>query len=83
MDLFDRKARRLLVSLFNNQGRASSVYEASSGLMTYPHALKLTGLFEQKGLLMSQKRGRVRHLYLTDKGKQAANYFLWGENQFR
>lgn len=44
---------------------------------TYLHLIRLIQRFEEMGLVVTKKDGRVRYVELTDKGKKLAEVLVW------
>lgn len=70
---FRRKPAMMLVSLKkNNRLRYGSIL-AKEVDCTYSHAVKILQTLETLGLVVFEKKGRVKVIQLTKKGKEVAD----------
>lgn len=70
---FRRKPAMMLVSLKrNNRMRYGSIL-AKEIDCTYSHAVKILQTLEELGLVVFEKKGRIKVIQLTKKGKEVAD----------
>lgn len=69
---FKEKQTRLLLALNNNDKEWHLSDLAKATDVTYIHTSKFISRCESIGLVASEKHGRIKRLYLTDKGKAMA-----------
>lgn len=70
--LFKDKQVRLL-SVLTNQTREWHITDlAKEANVTYVHTSRFLKKCEEHGLVASERHGRIKRLYLTDKGKEIA-----------
>ncbi len=69
--LLHEKPVKMLVTLRNNtRNYATTLAKAAD--CTYSHTMKIIDMFERKGLVESEKSGRIRYLKLTKVGEEIA-----------
>lgn len=70
--LFKDKQVKLILTLANS-GREWHIADlAKEAKVTYVHTSKFISKCEEAGIIASERHGRVKMLYLTDKGKEIA-----------
>ncbi|HOW36767.1 MAG TPA: winged helix DNA-binding protein [Candidatus Pacearchaeota archaeon] len=70
---FRRKPSLMLVSLKKNTRMRYGSLLAKEVDCTYSHAVKILQTLEKLGLVVFEKKGRVKLIKLTKKGKEAAD----------
>lgn len=70
---FRRKPAMMLVSLKRNTRLRYGSVLAKEVDCTYSHAVKILQTLEDLGLVMFEKKGRVKVIQLTRKGKDVAD----------
>ena len=69
--LLHEKPAKMLITLRNNtKNYATTLAKAAD--CTYSHTMKIIDLLERKGLIESEKSGRIRYLKLTKVGEEVA-----------
>ena len=68
--LHEKPAMMLVLLRRKEKNYATSL--AKSTDCTYSHTMKILDVFEKNGLIKSEKKGRVRYIYLTEKGEKVA-----------
>ncbi len=71
---FRRKPALMLVYLKKNTRMRYGSILAKEVDCTYSHALKILQTLEKLGLVLFEKKGRVKLIKLTKKGKEVADY---------
>ena len=73
-DVFFRKKPALMLIALKRSGRAryGSIL-AKEVDCTYSHAVKILQTLEELGLVVFEKRGRIKVIQLTKKGKEVAD----------
>ena len=69
---FRRKPALMLVSLKNNSRMRYGSILAKEVDCTYSHAVKILQTLEDLGLVVFQKKGRIKLIQLTKKGSEVA-----------
>ncbi len=69
---FKEKPLRTLVSLADNEKVWYASMLCKETDCTYPHMLKILGMFEKEGLVRAEGQGRIRIVRLTEKGEDLA-----------
>ncbi len=68
---FQEKSKLVLLSLA--RGRNKSISDVASDVKgSYAHVFNLIKIFEEQNILETEKKGRTKHISLTDKGKKLA-----------
>jgi|TARA_Y100000310_G_C20518080_1_gene732225 predicted transcriptional regulator len=70
---FRRKPAMMLVSLKKNTRMRYGSILAKEVDCTYSHAVKILQTLEEFGLVNFEKRGRIKVIQLTKKGKEVAD----------
>ncbi|MBI2044278.1 winged helix DNA-binding protein [Candidatus Pacearchaeota archaeon] len=70
---FRRKPAMMLVSLKRNSRMRYGSILAKEVDCTYSHAVKILQTLEDLGLVVFEKRGRIKVIQLTKKGKEVAD----------
>lgn len=70
---FRRKPAMMLVSLKRNTRMRYGSILAKEIDCTYSHAVKILQTLEELGLVVFEKRGRIKVIQLTKKGKEVAD----------
>ncbi|MEX0932808.1 MAG: winged helix DNA-binding protein [Candidatus Pacearchaeota archaeon] len=70
---FRRKPAMMLVSLKRNSRMRYGSILAKEVDCTYSHAVKILQTLEELGLVNFEKRGRIKVIQLTKKGKEVAD----------
>lgn len=70
---FRRKPALMLVSLKKNTRMRYGSILAKEVDCTYSHAVKILQTLEKLGLVLFEKKGRVKLIKLTKKGREAAD----------
>jgi len=70
---FRRKPASMLVSLKKNSRMRYGSVLAKEVDCTYSHAVKILQTLEELKLVVFQKKGRIKIIQLTNKGKQVAD----------
>jgi len=70
---FGRKPAMMLVSLKKNSRMRYGSILAKEVDCTYSHAVKILQTLEELGLVVFEKRGRIKVIQLTKKGKEVAD----------
>jgi DNA-binding MarR family transcriptional regulator len=69
--LLHEKPVKMLITLRNNtRNYATTLAKAAD--CTYSHTMKIIDVLERKGLVESEKSGRIRYLKLTKLGEEIA-----------
>jgi predicted transcriptional regulator len=71
---FRRKPALMLVFLKKNTRMRYGSILAKEVDCTYSHAVKILQTLEKLGLVLFEKKGRVKLIKLTKKGKEVADY---------
>ena len=71
---FRRKPALMLVFLKKNTRMRYGSILAKEVDCTYSHAVKILQTLEHLGLVLFEKKGRVKLIKLTKKGKEVADY---------
>ncbi len=74
--LFKEKQTRLLLLLYNTNKEWHLSELAKSADVTYVHASRFISRCEEVGIVATEKHGRTKRLFLTDKGKEIAQNLL-------
>ena len=69
--LLHEKPVKMLITLRNNTNNYATTL-AKAADCTYSHTMKIIDMFERKGLVESEKSGRIRYLKLTKLGEEIA-----------
>ncbi len=80
---FRRKPAMMLVSLKKNSRMRYGSVLAKEVDCTYSHAVKILQTLEQLKLVLFEKRGRIKVIKLTKKGKDVADAIENIQNQIR
>ena len=70
---FRRKPAMMLVSLKKNSRMRYGSVLAKEVDCTYSHAVKILQLLQELGLVVFEKRGRIKVIQLTKRGKEIAD----------
>ena len=70
---FRRKQAMMLVSLKRNTRMRYGSILAKEIDCTYSHAVKILQTLEELGLVIFEKKGRIKIIQLTKKGKEVAD----------
>ena len=70
---FRRKPAMMLVSLKRNSRMRYGSILAKEVDCTYSHAVKILQTLEELGLVVFEKRGRIKVIQLTKKGNEVAD----------
>ena len=70
---FRRKPAMMLVSLKRNTRMRYGSILAKEIDCTYSHAVKILQTLEELGLVILEKKGRIKVIQLTKKGKEVAD----------
>lgn len=70
---FRRKPAMMLVSLKRNTRMRYGSILAKEIDCTYSHAVKILQTLEELGLVVFEKKGRIKVIQLTKKGKEVAD----------
>ena len=70
---FRRKPAMMLVSLKRNTRMRYGSILAKEIDCTYSHAVKILQTLEELGLVIFEKKGRIKVIQLTKKGKEVAD----------
>lgn len=70
------KQARLLFALASGNKEWHLADLAKTARVTYIHTSRFIGRCEAAGLVATERHGRIKRLYLTDKGKNVANGML-------
>lgn len=70
---FRRKPAMMLVSLKRNTRMRYGSILAKEIDCTYSHAVKILQTLEELGLVIFEKKGRIKIIQLTKKGKEVAD----------
>ena len=70
---FRRKPAMMLVSLKRNSRMRYGSILAKEVDCTYSHAVKILQTLEELGLVVFEKRGRIKVIQLTKKGREVAD----------
>lgn len=74
-DFLNEKPAMALVTV-KNANESVIVSEVAKNIdTTYAHTVKIITKLEDNGLVKSEKKGREKHLYTTDKGTEYAELF--------
>jgi len=71
---FRRKPALMLVSLKKNTRMRYGSVLAKEVDCTYSHAVKILQILEALKLVVFEKKGRIKIIRLTNKGKEVADY---------
>jgi DNA-binding MarR family transcriptional regulator len=71
---FRRKPALMLVYLKKNTRMRYGSILAKEVDCTYSHAVKILQTLEKLGLVLFEKKGRIKLIKLTKKGKEVADY---------
>ncbi len=71
--LLHEKPVKMLLGIRNNGGASYTTKIAKYADCTYSHTMKIIDIFENKGLVESEKKGRTRYIKLTKVGEEIAN----------
>jgi len=67
------KPVRMLLSIKNGSGYTAKISKAVD--CTYSHTVKVMSLFEKIGLVVFEKKGRIKRVKLTPEGEEIAHDF--------
>ena len=70
---FRRKPAMMLVSLKRNSRMRYGSILAKEIDCTYSHAVKILQTLEELGLVVFEKKGRIKIIHLTKKGKEVGD----------
>lgn len=71
--LFKDKQAKLLIALKGKQGDMNVSTLANSTGVTYVHACNFIKRCTNMGIIRSERKGKEKYLYLTDKGMKVAD----------
>jgi DNA-binding MarR family transcriptional regulator len=80
---FRRKPAMMLVSLKRNSRMRYGSILAKEIDCTYSHAVKILQILEELGLVVFEKKGRIKVIQLTSKGKEVADAIEDIQNQIK